>query len=104
MPGPLAGVGVSIALKAGKIATKKAIKILKDHGVKAKLKDGKIKAADVGVKQATGKNPKPIKERTFTKIKEFPKNPTLKSVKDFLGYRKGGLVSGKPKLAKKGWK
>jgi hypothetical protein len=100
MPGPLVGA----AVVAGKLATKKAIKILKDHGVKAKLKDGKIKAADVGVKKATGKNPKPIKERTFTKIKEFSKNPTLKSVKDFLGYKKGGLVSGKPKIAKKGWK
>ena len=100
MPGPLVGA----AVVAGKLATKKAIKILKDHGVKAKLKDGKIKAADVGVKKATGKNPKPIKERTFTKIKEFSKNPTLKSVKDFLGYQKGGLVSGKPKLAKKGWR
>ena len=104
MPGPLVGAAVGAAVGAGKLATKKAIKILKDHGVKAKLKDGKIKAADVGVKKATGKNPKPIKERTFTKIKEFSKNPTLKSVKDFLGYRKGGLVSGKPKIAKKGWK
>ena len=96
---------ISTALEVGKIATKKALKILKDHGVKAKLKNGKIKAADVGVKQATVKNPKPIKERTFTKIKEFSENPTLKSVKDFLGYKKGGLViSGKPKIAKKGWK
>ena len=60
MPGPIV-VGAAVAL--GKLATKKAIKILKDHGVKAKLKDGKIKAADVGVKKATGKNPKPITER-----------------------------------------
>ena len=100
MPGPI----VAGAVVAGKLATKKAIKLFKDHGVKAKLKDGKIKAADVGVKQATGKNTKPIKERTVTKIKEFSKNPTLKSVKDFLGYKKGGLVSGKPKIAKKSWK
>ena len=100
MAAPLVAAGIAV----GKIATKKALKLLRDHGVKAKLKNGKIKAADVGVKQATGKNPKPIKERTFTKIKEFSENPTLKSVKDFLGYRKGGLVSGKPKLAKKGWR
>ena len=89
---------------AGKLATKKALKLLRDHGVKADFKKGKIRATDVGVKQATGKNPKPIKERTYTKIKKFSANPKRKDIKDFLGYQKGGLVSGKPKLAKKGWK
>ena len=104
MAGPIIPIIARGALAAGKIATKKAIKLLKDHGVKADFKKGKIRAADVGVKQATGKNPKPIKERTYTKIKKFSANPKRKDIKDFLGYQSGGLIKGKPKLAKKGWK
>jgi hypothetical protein len=37
------------------------------------------------------------------KLKTLPKEPTLKIVKDFLGYKKGGLLKGKPKLAKRGF-
>ena len=79
---------------AAKLATKKALKLLRDHGHKAKVKGDKIKATYSEGSKGTFK----------TKVKTLPKEPTLKKVRDFLGYQKGGLVSGKPKLAKKGWR
>ena len=45
MPGPIV-VGAAVAL--GKLATKKAIKILKDHGVKAK--GGLIRKPKIAIK------------------------------------------------------
>ena len=100
MAAPIIPIIARGALAVGRLATKKAIKLLKDNGVKADFKKGKIRAADVGVK--SGK--KPIKERTYTKIKKFSANPKRKDVKDFLGYESGGLIKGKPKLALRGWK
>ena len=67
---------------AAKLATKKALKLLKDHGHKAKVKGNKIKAE---YQQGS--------EGKFeTKIKTLSKEPTLKAVRDFLGYKKGGRV------------
>ena len=71
-----------------KLATNTALKMLKDHGHKAKVVGDKIKASYKEVKSGI----EPIKERTFTKIQELEASPTVKSVKDFLGYKKGGLV------------
>ena len=42
MAGPIVPIIASGALAAGRIATKKAIKLLKDHGVKADFKKGKM--------------------------------------------------------------
>ena len=78
---------------AGKLTTKKTLKILRDHGHKSKVKGDKIKTA---YSEGSGGKLK-------TKIKTLPKEPTLKIVKDFLGYKKGGLLKGKPKLAKRGF-
>jgi|VirMetMinimDraft_7_1064189.scaffolds.fasta_scaffold165225_2 hypothetical protein len=66
--------------------TDDAVKILKDHGVPAKLKDGVIKAAD---KSNIGK------DSSKTRIKEFNANPSKKDLKNFLGYSKGGTTSKK---------
>ena len=85
---------------AGKLATKKALKLLRDHGHKAKVKGDKIKA----VYDTSKTSKKTGKIITQKKVETLPKEPTLKKVRDFLGYQKGGLVSGKPKLAKKGWR
>ena len=46
---------------------------------------------------------KKSKGKFKTKIKTLPKEPTLKKVRDFLGYKKGGLIKGKHKLAKRGF-
>ena len=71
-----------------KLATDTALKMLKEHGSKAKVVGDKIKATYQEVKSGI----EPIKERTFTKIKELEASPTVKTVKDFLGYKKGGFV------------
>ena len=71
--------------------TDDAIKILKDHGVPARLKDGVIKAADKTLMQKSKSGPLVSK----TKIKEFNANPSKKDLKDFLGYSKGGTTSKK---------
>ena len=91
---------VAGAVLAGKLATKKALKLLRDHGHKAKVKGDKIKA----VYDTSKTSKKTGKIITQKKVETLPKEPTLKKVRDFLGYQKGGLVSGKPKLAKKGWR
>jgi len=66
-----------------KISSKRAISILKQHGHKSKVKGDKIKVA---YHQGGG--------GTFkTKVETLPKNPTLARVKDFLGYKEGGIIS-----------
>ena len=66
-----------------KISSKRAISILKQHGHKAKVKGDKIKAA---YQQGGGGVFK-------TKVDTLPKNPTLGRVKDWLGYKEGGIIS-----------
>jgi hypothetical protein len=80
------------ALLAGKLGTKKALKLLKDHGHKAKVsrKGDKIKVA-----YEEGR-----KGKFKTKVETLPKEPTLKRVRDFLGYKHGGRVVG---IAKRGF-
>ena len=90
---------VAGALLAGKLATKKALKLLKDHGHKAKVKGDKIKAVF-----DTSKTSKKTGKIIFQeRVETLPKEPTLKRVRDFLGYKKGGRVGLKSGgLAKRG--
>ena len=76
------------------LSSKKALNILRAHGHKSKVKGDKIKTA-----YQEGKGGK-----FKTKIETLPKEPSLARVKNFLGYKSGGLIKGKPKLATRGWK
>ena len=72
---------VAGALLAGKLATKKALKLLRDHGHKAQVKGDKMKAA-----YSEGS-----KGKLKTKINTLPKEPPIKKVRDLLN-----LDFGKP--------
>ena len=82
-----------------------AVKVLKEHGVKPYSKKGNyVKGNKIVVKDEWAKAAPGGKTISGYKKKTLPVNIGEKGLKSYLGYSHGGLITGKPKLAKKGWK
>ena len=92
---------------ATKVAQEKIpqVRALKEHGVQAWSKKGNyVKGNKIVVKDEWAKAAPGGKTISGYKKKTLPVNIGEKGLKSYLGYSHGGLITGKPKLAKKGWK